>query len=95
MGCAWVHGTALGVVFNHTILGLAIGLGVGMFVGSLFTNKHDDNKSSKRNKIPVYIACSFSLNVPLACRNHSFNSYNDANTSEYFDIRWGAQKISL
>ena len=36
-------GTALGVVFNHTILGLAIGLGVGMFVGSLFTNKHDDD----------------------------------------------------
>ena len=36
-------GTALGVVFKHTILGLAIGQGVGMFDRSLFTNKHDDD----------------------------------------------------
>lgn len=33
-------GTTLGVVFNHTILGMALGLGVGVFVGSMIVNKN-------------------------------------------------------
>ncbi len=40
-------GTALGIVFDRTILGMAIGLGVGMFLTSPFLNKtdkkHDDD----------------------------------------------------
>lgn len=36
-------GTALEVVFNHTILGLTMGLGVGMFVGSLLANEYDED----------------------------------------------------
>lgn len=37
-------GTTLGVVFNHTILGMALGLGAGVFVGSMIANKNNKKR---------------------------------------------------
>lgn len=32
-------GTTLGIIFDHTILGMALGLGVGVFVGGMIANE--------------------------------------------------------
>lgn len=37
-------GTTLGVVFDYTILGMALGLGVGVFIGSMIANKNNEKK---------------------------------------------------
>lgn len=37
-------GTTLGIVFDHTILGMALGLGVGVFVGSVIANKNNKKR---------------------------------------------------
>ncbi len=37
-------GTTLGIVFDHTILGMALGLGIGVFIVSVIVNKSKEQK---------------------------------------------------
>ncbi len=37
-------GTTLGIAFDHVILGMALGLGVGVFVGGMIANKNNKKR---------------------------------------------------